>query len=307
MAFVTGAELCSLIKSERLEREAAERAQSLGFSEGWRVVRNGPRKEYIRPDGIKYTSVEELCDVLGSECTKTISSNLWKEEADKKGLQDAQEFGLPEGWRCKIYPRSKTFFSPDGQQYNTFLAAVEAAQIPIQDSLKGRQRGTQALVGKQARNRTESSSSCTIAEQLGATKTCQSTASQEQVRYPVSAAGDEDGTDAEVEQLSATATAEDLERTDRLEDCLLRLCRAGWVVLPDDVIWISPDILSQLIVSAGWVCTSQGKLRATFSGEVGLVLYADAGKLVIRSKDRNVAERIALQYVHLWLCDESCL
>lgn len=118
------------------EESRRESARSLGLPQGWLVLRNGRRKEYKSPDGKTYKSMDELSasGALGSDLLRKLRLDEFNM---KDGLRDAQEFGFPEGWKCKIYSRAKVFYSPEGDMYGSLLAATQAAQDWVSVRAKG--------------------------------------------------------------------------------------------------------------------------------------------------------------------------
>lgn len=86
------------------------------------------------------------------------------------------------------------------------------------------------------------------------------------------------------------------------EGYLLEICsgRAAWQVQPDDIKEIELAAVAEKIISDGWECTLQNRLCYTFSGEVDLTLFP-SGKLLVKSGDRDLVEKIAGLHISKWL------
>jgi len=86
------------------------------------------------------------------------------------------------------------------------------------------------------------------------------------------------------------------------EGFLLEMCsgRAAWTVIPNDNLEIDLEIVSAQIEDEGWICTLRNRLCYTFTGEANITLYP-SGKLLVKSGDRSIVEKIARQHVEIWL------
>ena len=56
------------------------------------------------------------------------------------GLIDAQSFGLPEGWKVKLYARGKSFYSPEGNIFLVYKDACAAAGVEPMERKRSNQR-----------------------------------------------------------------------------------------------------------------------------------------------------------------------
>lgn len=77
----------------------------------------------------------------------------------------------------------------------------------------------------------------------------------------------------------------------------------GYIVSPDDVLWLDLDIIGNCMEAAGWSRQEKDSAAHTFrqvTGEGNLKLY-DTGQLKIEGLARDVAERIAQEFVNSWL------
>ncbi len=86
------------------------------------------------------------------------------------------------------------------------------------------------------------------------------------------------------------------------DDHLLELCsgKAAWQVVPRGIERCDLDEVSERIEAAGWNCTMRNRLCHTFSGEANLTLFP-SGKLLVKSKDVELARRLARIHVDEWL------
>ncbi len=86
------------------------------------------------------------------------------------------------------------------------------------------------------------------------------------------------------------------------EGFLLEMCsgRAAWTVIPNDISEIDLEVVAAQIEKEGWVCTLRNRLCCTFTREANITLYP-SGKLLVKSGDRSIAERIARHHVEVWL------
>lgn len=79
----------------------------------------------------------------------------------------------------------------------------------------------------------------------------------------------------------------------------------SFLVQPDDVLSIADlDVLAAKIVSSGWHAkdaNSCSKTSRVFTGKADVALYANEGRLLVRSSDRSVAALVAELYVDSWL------
>jgi len=83
---------------------------------------------------------------------------------------------------------------------------------------------------------------------------------------------------------------------------LLEMCsgKAAWTVIPEHTSSINLDDVSAIIEKEGWVCTLRNRLCCTFSGKADVTLYP-SGKLLVKSDNRELAEKIANHHIHVWL------
>ena len=83
---------------------------------------------------------------------------------------------------------------------------------------------------------------------------------------------------------------------------LLEMCsgRAAWTVIPNGISAIDLEGVTAKIESEGWTCTLKNRLCCTFTGDAKITLYP-SGKLLVKSGDRDIAERIAKHHVQVWL------
>ncbi|MDP6900284.1 MAG: Sua5/YciO/YrdC/YwlC family protein, partial [Candidatus Thalassarchaeaceae archaeon] len=87
---------------------------------------------------------------------------------------------------------------------------------------------------------------------------------------------------------------------------LLEMCsgRAAWTVIPENISSINLESVTAKIEAEGWKCTLRNRLCCTFSGEADVTLYP-SGKLLVKSGERDVAQRIATRHIQVWLANES--
>ncbi len=88
------------------------------------------------------------------------------------------------------------------------------------------------------------------------------------------------------------------------EGFLLEMCsgRAAWTVLPENLDGIDLEMVTARIENEGWTCTLRNRLCCTFTGEAEITLFP-SGKLLVKSGDREVAERIAIHHMRVWLAE----
>lgn len=88
------------------------------------------------------------------------------------------------------------------------------------------------------------------------------------------------------------------------EDYLLEMCsgRAAWTVVPESISSIDLEAVTARIEAEGWTCTLRNRLCCTFSGEANITLYP-SGKLLVKTADRAIAERIAIHHMTVWLAE----
>ena len=79
--------------------------------------------------------------------------------------------------------------------------------------------------------------------------------------------------------------------------------RAAWTVVPEMVTSINLETVTARIEADGWDCTLRNRLCCTFSGEADITLYP-SGKLLVKSGERDVAQRIATHHIQVWLANE---
>lgn len=86
------------------------------------------------------------------------------------------------------------------------------------------------------------------------------------------------------------------------DEFLLEMCsgRAAWTVIPSSISEIDLEVVTAQIEGDGWICTLRNRLCCTFTGEANITLYP-SGKLLVKSGDRDVAEKIARHHVEVWL------
>ena len=90
------------------------------------------------------------------------------------------------------------------------------------------------------------------------------------------------------------------------DEFLLEMCsgRAAWTVIPNNVSSIDLEEITVRIENEGWVCTLRNRLCCTFTGEADITLYP-SGKLLVKSGNRDVAEKIAKHHVQVWLSNSK--
>ena len=88
------------------------------------------------------------------------------------------------------------------------------------------------------------------------------------------------------------------------EGYILEMCsgRAAWTVLPETLTGIDLEVVTARIEKDGWKCTLRNRLCCTFNGDAEITLFP-SGKLLVKSGDRDVAERIALHHIGVWLAE----
>ncbi len=86
------------------------------------------------------------------------------------------------------------------------------------------------------------------------------------------------------------------------DDHLLELCsgKAAWQVIPKGIERCDLDEVSKRIEAAGWDCTMRNRLCHTFIGDAALTLFP-SGKLLVKSKDVELARRLARRHLDEWL------
>ena len=87
-----------------------------------------------------------------------------------------------------------------------------------------------------------------------------------------------------------------------MDSYVLEVCSGGaaWQVEPHSTNDIDLEKIAKKIVSSGWKCTLENRLCYTFSGEVNLTLFP-SGKLLVKTSDRNIANKIAKFHIDDWL------
>ncbi len=90
------------------------------------------------------------------------------------------------------------------------------------------------------------------------------------------------------------------------DEFLLEMCsgRAAWTVIPNHITEIDLEIVTCIIENEGWTCTLRNRLCCTFTGEADITLYP-SGKLLVKSGERDVAEKIARRHVEVWLSNSD--
>ncbi len=88
------------------------------------------------------------------------------------------------------------------------------------------------------------------------------------------------------------------------QEFAMEVCSGGtsWQVFPDKECSLDIITVSDRIVEAGWIRTLENRLCHTFSGEVDLTLFP-SGRLLIKSRDKNLANSIARVLVTDWLLE----
>lgn len=112
-------------------------------------------------------------------------------------------------------------------------------------------------------------------------------------------------TDVEIERMSAQcASAEEKEY-------VLQSCRGGraWAVIPEYLHSVVLDPFSSRIIASGWTCNEKKDHRWSFQAGkdqvANLVLFAAGGRLLVRTADRKVAEKVGDLYAQAWLSEYS--
>jgi len=124
------------------------------------------------------------------------------------------------------------------------------------------------------------------------------------VRVPQSAASREDmpadDSDTEVARIAFGGAS----GTDSYE---LRSCRrkAAWLILPEDVDHVELDKIGPRLEASGFKRQKQNAHRHDFSGDVDLTMFSSAGKVLVRSNDRKIAERIATLLLDVWFAEDA--
>lgn len=103
--------------------------------------------------------------------------------------------------------------------------------------------------------------------------------------------------------VAANGTEELVEEYDGF---VLRGHGALWTVLPDDVVFLDIPAVAARTEATGWKCTSSDAARCTLSGAADITLYADAGKMQLRTSNKEVVLRAAQCLVNSWLVDSDC-
>ena len=90
------------------------------------------------------------------------------------------------------------------------------------------------------------------------------------------------------------------------DEFLLEMCsgRAAWTVIPNNITDIDLENVTKIIENEGWTCTLRNRLCCTFTGKADITLYP-SGKLLVKSGDREIAEKIARHHVEVWLLNSD--
>ena len=83
---------------------------------------------------------------------------------------------------------------------------------------------------------------------------------------------------------------------------VMEMCgnRAAWQIEVDTVDKIDMEKVGSAIEAAGFTVEISTRLAWTFSGPADLTLYP-SGKLLVKTEDRTLAEKIAKDHVKEWV------
>jgi hypothetical protein len=86
------------------------------------------------------------------------------------------------------------------------------------------------------------------------------------------------------------------------DDFVLELCgnKAAWQVVPDKISSIVLEQVADNISNSGYSVGISNRLCWTFTGPADLTLYP-SGKLLIKTQDREIAQKIAEQHLTEWV------
>mmetsp|Transcript_99533 Transcript_99533/g.182560 ORF Transcript_99533/g.182560 Transcript_99533/m.182560 type:complete len:224 (+) Transcript_99533:124-795(+) len=214
--------------------------------------------------------------------------------------------------------RAKIFYSPDGVEYRNLLEAAQAAKACTatesssshdaagSSGMSGeheqkvlltrtgtvRQRGTQILLGRQARKLKKS-------EQEGEADAEASTRANKKSRQSVEA-------DPAQGSKSTTTTTDACPEQQQSDGYTIQMISEGseWSIEPDDVLWIDLPIIGRNIEAAGWTLKEAScpdlRVFQNSLGDSSLKLFS-CGKLIVSSCPEQAAYDIATAFVSDWL------
>tara|TARA_B110000914_G_C15245508_1_gene346158 strand:- start:148 stop:417 length:270 start_codon:yes stop_codon:yes gene_type:complete len=86
------------------------------------------------------------------------------------------------------------------------------------------------------------------------------------------------------------------------DDFVMELCgnKAAWQVVPDKVSSVDLEKVGDKISKSGYLIGISNRLCWTFIGPADLTLYP-SGKLLIKTKDKDIAQKIAEQHLSEWV------
>ena len=81
----------------------------------------------------------------------------------------------------------------------------------------------------------------------------------------------------------------------------MELCgnKASWQIVPDGIESIDLEEVAMKITEAGFEAEVQSRMVSTFTGSADLTLYP-SGKLLVKTADKDVAEKIAHLHCSEW-------